>query len=156
SFKGAQPGRRWSPKNYNGKYYGAVTLKTALAKSLNAATVRLAGRIGIENIMETAKRLGIRSELQPYLPLALGASDVTLMEMVSAYSVFATGKKMDLMPFERIENRDGIVIEEPYPKYTEVLSEDVVNELKVMLGAVVREGTAVKAKELGVPVFGKT
>jgi penicillin-binding protein 1A len=156
SFKGAQPGHRWSPKNYDGKYHGAVTLKTALAKSLNAATVRLAGRIGVENIMETAKRLGIRSELQPYLPLALGASDVTLMEMVVAYSVFATGKKMSPMPFERIENRDGVVIEEPYPKYTEVLSEDVVNELKVLLGAVVREGTAVKAKELGVPVFGKT
>ena len=76
--------------------------------------------------------------------------------MVGAYSVFATGKKMNLMPLARIENRDGVVLEEAYPKYTEVLSEEVVNEMKVMLGAVVREGTAVRAKELGVPVFGKT
>jgi penicillin-binding protein 1A len=156
SFRGARPGQMWSPKNYDGKYHGTVTLKTAIAKSLNAATVRLAGRIGIDNIIDTAKKLGVKSELQPYLPIALGASDVTLMEMVGAYCCFATGKKISLIPYERIENRDGIVIEELYPHYEDVLSEETVEKLKVLLEAVVKEGTGVKAKELGRPVFGKT
>ena len=156
SFRGARPGQRWSPKNYDGKYHGTVTLKTAIAKSLNAATVRLASRVGIENIIDTAKKLGITAELQPYLPIALGASDVTLIEMVGAYCGLATGKKMRLIPYERIENRDGIVIDEVYPHFEEILKEDTVDKLKVLLGAVVREGTAVKARELGRPVYGKT
>ncbi len=156
SFRGARPGQMWSPKNYDGKYHGTVTLKTALAKSLNAATVRLAGRVGVDNIIDTAKKLGIRSELQPYLPIALGASDVTLMEMVGAYCAFATGKKISLIPYDRIENRDGIVIDELYPHFDDVLSEETVEELKVLLGAVVNEGTGVKAKELGRTVYGKT
>ncbi len=156
SFRGAKPGQIWTPKNYDGTYHGTVTLKTALAKSLNAATVRLASRVGIENIINTARELGIKSDLQPYMPLALGASDVTLSEMVNAYSVFATGKKLELIPYERIENRDKIIIDEIYPKQTEVLDENTVNELKILLGAVVKEGTATRAKNLGRPVFGKT
>ena len=68
SFAGAKAGQRWSPRNYDGKYYGSVTLRTALAKSLNAATIRLAAHVGIENVIEMAQRLGIRSTLQPYLP----------------------------------------------------------------------------------------
>lgn len=156
SFKGARPGQIWSPKNYDGKYHGTVTLRTALAKSLNAATVRLAGRVGIDNIIGTARKLGITSELQPYLPIALGASDVTLVEMVGAYCGFATGKKINLLPYERIENRDGIVVEELYPHFEEKLSDETVGNMKVLLGAVVQEGTAAKARELGRPVYGKT
>jgi penicillin-binding protein 1A len=156
SFKGASAGQVWAPKNYDGKYHGTVTLKTALAKSLNAATVRLASRIGVDDVIEMAKRLGIESPLQPYLPLALGASDVTLLEMVHAYSAFATGKKTDLISYNRIENRDKIVLEELYPKQTEVLDENIVHEMQILLGAVVSEGTATKAKELGRPVYGKT
>ncbi len=156
SFKGARPGQMWSPKNYDGKYHGTVTLRTALAKSLNAATVRLAGRVGIDNIIGTARKLGITSELQPYLPLALGASDVTLVEMVGAYCGFATGKKIKLLPYERIENRDGILVDELYPHFEEKLGDETVEKMKVLLGAVVQEGTGVKAKELGRPAYGKT
>jgi penicillin-binding protein 1A len=90
------------------------------------------------------------------LPLALGASDVTLIEMTQAYAIFATGKKMELIPYERLENRDKIVVEENLPKQTDVLDDRVVSELKEMLGAVVKEGTAVRAKELKRPVYGKT
>lgn len=156
SFRGARPGQMWSPKNYDGKYHGTVTLRTALAKSLNAATVRLASRVGVKDIIDTAQILGIRSPLQPYLPLALGASDVTLLDMVQAYSAFATGKKMELISYNRIENRDKIVLEELYPKQTEVLDGDTVKEMQILLGAVISEGTATKAKGLGRPVYGKT
>jgi penicillin-binding protein 1A len=155
SFPG-RPGQIWSPKNYDGTFHGAVTLKTALAKSLNVATVRLASTLGIDNIIETSRRFGITSDLKPYLPLALGASDVTLIEMVGAYSVFATGKKITLIPYERIENRDGIVIDEQYPRSEQVLDDGTVNEIRELLGAVVQEGTATKARSLGRPVYGKT
>lgn len=156
SFKGARPGQLWSPRNYDGEYHGAVTLKRALAKSLNTATVRLAGKIGIQTIIETSQELGIKSNLQPYLPLALGASDVTLMEMVNAYSVFATGRKSNIISYSRIENRDSIVIDAVYPKYTEVLDQNTAYGIKIMLAAVINEGTGVKAKELGRAVYGKT
>jgi penicillin-binding protein 1A len=146
----------WSPKNYDGKYHGVVTLRTALARSLNTAAVRLAGKVGLDNVIRTARDLGIRSDLQPYMPLALGASDVTLLEMTRAYAVFATGKLMELIPYERIENRDKIVIDEILPKQTDVLEEGVVKELRILLGAVVKEGTGTRAKELKRPVYGKT
>jgi penicillin-binding protein 1A len=156
SFKGARPGQMWSPKNYDGKYHGVVTLKTALAKSLNAATVRLAANLGIDNIIEISKKLGIRSELQPYLTLSIGASDVTLIDMVSAFSAFASGYRPKPNLYERILNRDGIIVEETKPDLQGLLNEEEKEEMKVLLKAVVEEGTAWKAKELKRSVYGKT
>ncbi|MEW6215145.1 MAG: PBP1A family penicillin-binding protein [Nitrospirota bacterium] len=156
SFRGAHHGEVWSPKNYDGKYYGLVTLKTALAKSLNAATIRLAERVGIANVIEIAQRLGIKSNLQPYMPTALGASDVTLMEMVFAYSTFATGTIIEPLTYERILNRDGVIIDETIPKAKEIVNKNVIEEMKIILNAVIKEGTAQKAKELGKTVYGKT
>jgi penicillin-binding protein 1A len=156
SFPGAKPGERWIPHNYDGKYYGPVSLKTALAKSLNCATVRLAADIGIDDIVEMARRLGIRSRLQRYLPLAIGSSDVTVIDMVSAYSAFASGQRTTITYYEKILNREGVVIKETKPVIEPELSEEDVHEMKILLKAVVDEGTAVKAKELKRPVFGKT
>ena len=156
SFKGSRPGQMWTPKNYDGKYHGVVTLRTALARSLNTAAVRLADKVGLENVIQTARDLGIRSDLQPYMPLALGASDVTLLEMTNAYAVFASGRKMELIPYERIENRDKIVIDEILPKQTALFEDGAVKELRILLGAVVKEGTGTRAKELKRPVYGKT
>jgi len=156
SFAGARRGERWMPKNYDGKYHGSVTLRTALAKSLNCATVRLAADMGIQSIMQMARRLGVRSKLEPYLPLAIGASDVTLMDMVSAYSTFATGYRPHPMLYEKITNRDGIVMEENQTVLDELLSEDDVKEIRILLKAVVEEGTAIRARELKRPLYGKT
>ena len=156
SFRGTQQGKVWSPKNYDGKYYGPVTLKKALAKSLNCATVRLASRLGMANVIETARKLGIKGDLQPYLPTALGASDVTLMELVSAYSTFATGRNIEPLTYEKILNRDGVVIEETRPKTEEVINTSAIEEMRIALDAVIQEGTARKAREIGRPVYGKT
>ena len=156
SFRGARPGQIWSPRNYDGKYNGTVTLKTALARSLNAATVRLTSRVGVDNVIATARKLGITTPLQPYMPIALGASDVTLLEMVGAYSTFANGRKPELIPYERIEDRDGVVVEEMNPRLSDLLEEGVVADMKKMLRAVVTEGTAVKAKSIERMVYGKT
>lgn len=156
SFKGAKHGEVWSPKNYDNKYLGSVTLQTALAQSLNAATIRLADKVGLHNIITTAKRLGIKSELQPYMSLAIGASDVTLKEIVSAYSAFATGYSAEPILYERILNRDGIVIDEIRPVLKYELDDNEVAEMKRMLRAVVEEGTAQSAKSINRPVYGKT
>jgi penicillin-binding protein 1A len=156
SFKGARPGHPWTPKNYDGKYYGAVTLKTALAKSLNTATVRLADRVGIDTIIETAQKLGIRSELQRYLPIALGASDVTLIDMVSAYCTIATGSHVKPILYELVMNKDGIRVDETKSEKDDLLSREDSEEMKKLLHAVVEEGTAQKAKELKRMLYGKT
>ncbi|MEW6571609.1 MAG: penicillin-binding protein 1A [Nitrospirota bacterium] len=156
AFRGAIPGQLWSPKNYDGKFYGVVTLRKALAKSLNNATVRLASHLGVDSIIETARSLGISSKLQPYLPLALGGSDVTLIDMVTAYSVFASGHRPKPLFYERILNRDGIIIEENRPALEELLSDRDYREIRILLKAVVEEGTAWQAKGLKRPVYGKT
>jgi penicillin-binding protein 1A len=156
SFPGSTPGHRWNPQNYDGTYHGSVTLKTALAKSLNVATVRLASHLGIKNVIKTAQRLGLKSTFQPYLPVAIGASSVTLIDIVSAYATFSSGSRADPLLYERILNRDGIIIEERKPVTKDLLSKEVVEQMKILLRAIVEEGTAWKAKEINRPVFGKT
>ncbi|MCC6347767.1 MAG: penicillin-binding protein, partial [Nitrospirales bacterium] len=156
SFPGARAGLTWSPRNYDGEYRGAVTLKRALALSLNTATVRLAHTVGIDNIITLARKCGIKSTLHPYLPLALGASDVTLLELTSSYGVFSSGRRMEPVSYERVLTREGISLEEVYPSSEEVLSPETVEKMRELLGAVVETGTAIKAQELGRPVYGKT
>jgi penicillin-binding protein 1A len=156
SFRGARPGHPWEPKNYEGEYHGEVTLKTALAESLNAATVNLADELGVRNIIDTARKLGIKTVLHPYLSIALGASDVTLMEMVSAYNVFATGKYVKPRLYDWIVDRNGISIREAKPETSEVVSHEDVELMRELLHAVVEEGTGRRARELKRTLYGKT
>ncbi|MBF0330280.1 MAG: penicillin-binding protein, partial [Nitrospirae bacterium] len=156
AFPGSRPNTIWSPKNYDGEYRGYVSMRTAIALSLNAATVRLADGVGIQKIIDLAKKSGIKSTLQPYLPIALGASDITPMELTAAYSVFSTGKKIDPVAYEKIMTRNGITVEEVFPSPEEVLSEETVKDMRYLLKSVVDSGTATKAKELKRPIYGKT
>lgn len=155
-FPGSKPGSKWAPKNYDGKFHGIITLKKAMALSLNTATVRLAHQVGVEKIIATARTLGIKSVMQPYLPIALGASDVTLMELTAAYGSFATGKKIEPLTYEKILNRDGLLIEEVFPYNKDIFSAEVVEGMRALLAEVVRSGTAAQAKSLKRPVYGKT
>ncbi|MBI3592605.1 MAG: PBP1A family penicillin-binding protein [Nitrospirae bacterium] len=155
-FAGARPNSTWSPKNYDNKYHGVVPLKTALALSLNTATVRLAHDIGLDKVIALAKRCGIKSTLQPYLPLALGASDVTLLDITAAYGVFATGRRVEPVTYEKILSREGIPVEEIHTYSEEILSQETVDKMKDLLRAVVESGTAVRAKEIPRMVYGKT
>jgi penicillin-binding protein 1A len=156
SFPGGRPNTLWSPKNYDGEYHGYVPLKTALALSLNVATVRLANDVGINSIIDIAKKCGIKSTLHPYLPLALGASDVTLLELTSAYGVFATGNRVEPITYEKIINRDGALLEESFPSSESILEPETVDKMKVLLRAVIEMGTATKAREIKRVVYGKT
>ncbi|MCS7202917.1 MAG: penicillin-binding protein 1A [Thermodesulfovibrio sp.] len=156
SFPGAVFGKSWSPKNYNNEYHGEVTLKKAIALSLNAATVRLASYVGIKKITEFAHQCGLNSKIHPYLSTALGASDVKLIELTQAYAVFATGKRIKPIFYRNITDSNGVVLEENKPEFEVLLSEEIVQKMKELLREVVVSGTAHKANNLGREVYGKT
>lgn len=156
SFPGAVQGKSWSPRNYNNEYHGEVSLRKAIALSLNAATVRLASKVGIKKIVEFAQQCGLSTKIHPYLSTALGASDVKPIELTQAYSVFATGKKIKPVFYEKITDHNGVVIEENKPEMQQILPEEVVNSMRELLREVVLSGTAQKAKELEKEVYGKT
>ena len=98
-------GFAWKPENYTEDFYGPITLRTALAKSRNAATIRVLSEIGLAPVRDMAKALGISSEMEMNLGLALGNSEVTLAELVRAYTAFATGGKV-IDPVFVLEVRD--------------------------------------------------
>lgn len=156
SFPGAVQGKSWSPKNYNNEYHGEVSLRKALALSLNAATVRLASQVGIKKVVEFAQQCGLKTKIHPYLSTALGASDVKPIELTTAYSVFATGKKIKPIFYEKITDHNGVIIEENKPEVETILPEEIVEQMRELLREVVISGTAQKARELQREVYGKT
>jgi len=150
------PDKIWIPHNYDNVYRGPVTLKTALKLSLNAATVNLAKQIGIENIIQTAHRLGIESKIYPFYSSALGASELTLMELVSAYAAFSHGFKVVPVCITKIVDKDQFAVIEPSGLKEKVINERSLEKIKEMLNAVVTEGTGAKARVLKRKVYGKT
>ncbi|HTX16858.1 MAG TPA: PBP1A family penicillin-binding protein, partial [Candidatus Baltobacteraceae bacterium] len=150
-------GLDYSPHNYDEKFEGRITLRRALADSRNVPAVRLLDRVGIENTIDLARKFGITSPLPPYLPLALGAADLTLIEHVSAFSVFPDdGIHIEPHFIRRVTSYDGNVLEEDRPNVTDVITPDVAHTMTAMLEDVVQFGTGVRAKELGRPSGGKT
>jgi penicillin-binding protein 1A len=152
-----QTGKEWQPENYTHRYYGPTTLRVALEQSRNVVAAKLLMRVGIRNVIDTARRMGITSVLSPYPSLALGSSEVTLLEMVSAYSIFANqGVLMEPIFVTKITDRNGKVLEENLGRAQEVLSESTAAVIVSMLKGVIERGTAKKAKVLNRPLAGKT
>ncbi|MGB7750950.1 MAG: PBP1A family penicillin-binding protein [Candidatus Acidiferrales bacterium] len=150
-------GQNYSPRNYDEKFEGRITLRRALADSRNVPAVRLLDHVGVQNVIELARKFGITSPLPPYLPLALGAADLTLMEHTSAFTVFPDdGIHIEPHYIKRVTSYDGAVLEEPRPKVNDVIPPDVARTMVAMLEEVVQFGTGVRAKELGRPSAGKT
>jgi penicillin-binding protein 1A len=150
-------GQVYSPHNYDDKFEGRITLRRALADSRNIPAVRLLAKVGISNMIDTARKFGITSPLPPYLPLALGAADLTLMEHTSAFSVFPDdGIHIEPHMIRRVTAYDGALLEEARPKVTDVTDPDVARTMVAMLEDVVQFGTGVKAKVLQRPTAGKT
>jgi penicillin-binding protein 1A len=150
-------GQDYSPKNYDEKFEGRITLRRALADSRNVPAVRLLAQVGIQHVIDMARRFGITSPLPPYLPLALGAADLTLMEHVSAFTVFPDdGIHIEPHTIRRVTTYDGALLEEAKPQITDVIQPDVARTMVAMLEEVVQFGTGVRAKELGRPTGGKT
>jgi penicillin-binding protein 1A len=150
-------GQAYSPHNYDERYEGMITLRRALAGSRNVPAVRLAEKIGINDVIQVARRFGITSPLPPYLPITLGAADLNLLEHVSAFTVFPDdGIRIDAHYIRRVTTYDGALLEEARPTIHDVLSPEVARSMVAMLADVVNFGTAVGAKALGRPSAGKT
>ncbi len=147
----------YSPKNYDDKFEGRITLRRALADSRNVPAVRLLDKVGVQNVIQLARKFGITSPLPPYLPLALGAADLTPLEHISAFTTFPDdGIHIEPHYIRRVTSYDGALLEEDRPKVTDVIPPEVARTMVAMLEDVVQFGTGIRAKELGRPSAGKT
>ena len=154
TISGGQP---YSPRNYDEKFEGTITLRRALAGSRNVPAVKLAEKVGINSVVETTKRFGITTPLPPYLPLALGSADMKLIEHVSAFTVFPDdGIRIDPHMIRRVTSYDGALLEEAHPSIHEVVSPEVARTMTAMLEEVIQFGTGIEAKALKRPAAGKT
>src|SRR5215470_10952457 len=147
----------YAPHNYDEKYEGTITLRRALAQSRNIPALKLADKVGIHTVEDYARKFGITSQLPPYLPVALGAAEITLIEQTSAYSVFPDdGVRMVPRLITKVTDYDGRTLEEDYPEVKDVISSRTARLMTSMLQGVVQHGTAVAATRMKVPLAGKT
>jgi penicillin-binding protein 1A len=145
------------PHNYDEKYEGTITLRRALAQSRNIPALRIADQIGIRTVEDYARRFGISSPLPPYLPVALGAAEMTLEEQTSAYSVFPNdGVRLAPRFIRKVSDYDGHILEEDYPDVKDVISSRTARLMTSMLEEVVQHGTGIAASKLKLPLAGKT
>jgi penicillin-binding protein 1A len=151
------PSGPYSPHNYDEKFEGLITLRRALAQSRNIPALKLANKVGIKNVIDYAERFGITSKLPPYLPVALGSAEITLMEQTSAYSVFPNdGVRVIPRYITRVTDYEGRVLEEDFPEVKDVISERTARVMTSMLREVVLHGTGIAASKLPFPAAGKT
>jgi len=157
--------RRWKPKNFGERFSGPITFRSALTHSVNIVTVKIAQDVGLDYIIDYAKRLGISSVLQNDLSMALGSSGISLFDLTKAYAIFANqGKIFKPIFIKKILDRDGNLLEENpplfYPRETsdgeQVLTPQTAFLMTYLLEGVVQSGTGWKAKALKRPVAGKT
>src|SRR5262245_7398335 len=148
----------WSPQNYDRKFEGIITLRRAIAQSRNIPAVKLLNRFGVEKEIEYVKRFGVTSpNLAPYLPMALGSAEVTLLEMTSAYSVFPNdGVRLAPRLVQRVTDYSGAVREENLVEVHEVIPQSTARAMVDLLRSVVDVGTAQRAKSLQRQIAGKT
>src|SRR6266702_4754645 len=148
----------WKPENYTHEYFGAVTLTQALAMSLNTVAIRLGLEVGPKNVVRTAHRLGISSKLEPNASIALGTSEVSVVELVGAYAPFANGG-FAVAPHvvTKIRNDKGkILYDRPTDQLGQVIEPRYVAMMTTMMRETLVSGTARKAEIPGWPAAGKT
>ncbi len=152
-------GEVYKPRNFSKTFHGAVSLRYALDKSINIPAVKLLQKLGGPAVIGMAHDLGIRSRLMPYLSLALGAQEVTLIELTSAFGVMAAeGIRAEPMAILKIVDRNGNILEEFREEREEVLTPQIAYMVTDMLSTVINEGTGRRARALGlrIPCAGKT
>ncbi len=147
----------YTPHNYDEKFQGTITFQRALAQSRNIPALKLADQLGIKTVIEYAHRFGITSNLPPYLPVALGSAEVTVLEQTSAYSVFPNdGVRVAPRYITKVTDYEGHVLEEDFPDVKDVVSSRTARLMTQMLREVVQHGTAISAASLKYPLAGKT
>jgi len=147
----------YAPHNYENDFKGAITLTTAFAESRNVPAVKLAARVGIRNVIDLAHRFGVTTNIPAYLPIALGAAEITLVQQVDSYSVFPNdGIRVTPRLIRKVQNYDGITLWEDRPEVSEVISQQTARSMMVLLEQVTRSGTGAAAAQLDHPLGGKT
>ena len=147
----------WKPKNFDEKFLGPTTMRTALVQSRNIVTIKILQEIGIDYAVSYAMNMGITSPLSKTLSLALGSSGVTLQELVNAYDVLANGgKKVTPFFIKKIVDRTGNVFEETIVKSEQVIDARIAFMTSYVMRDVVESGTGRRVKSIGRPVAGKT
>jgi len=147
----------WKPRNYEEKFHGPTLFRTALALSRNVVTIKILRDIGIDYVIEYARKLGIESELTRDLSLALGSSGLSLLELVRAYAIFDNqGYRVKPCFITKILDQDGNLLEENQPESEKVIEKSTAYIITNLLQGVVQHGTGWRAKALKRPVAGKT
>lgn len=150
-------GGAWTPRNYDGKYEGQITIKDAVAYSKNAAAVRLLEEVGISTVKEAIADLGIDAEIPDNLSIALGSSNMTLLDLVKGFSAFANGGyRIKPVFIRKIVDEDGNVLEENGIEKKRVIPEEIAQKMNQLLKGPVEYGTAKGATKIGYPIAGKT
>ena len=148
---------KWKPVNFEEKFYGPTSLREALAHSRNVVTVKLMQKIGIKSSIRLAKSLGISSNLEENLSIALGSSGITLYELTSAYSAFANmGTLIKPAAIRSIKSRNGEVLFTAVPETTHPITPGTAHIITSLMKSVIQNGTATKVRALKRPVAGKT
>jgi penicillin-binding protein 1A len=147
----------YTPHNYDEKFEGTITLRRALAQSRNIPALRLANTLTIKTVIDYAHRFGITSNIPPYLPVALGSAEITLIEQASAYSVFPNdGVRITPRYIKKVTDYEGRVLEEDFPDVKDVVSARTARIMTFMLQEVVQHGTGIAAARMKLPLAGKT
>jgi len=145
------------PHNYENDYKGAMTVANAFAESRNIPALKLAARVGIRKVIDVAHRFGVTSNIPPYLPVALGAVEITLQEQVASYAVFPNdGIRVAPHLIRKVSNADGIVLWQETPAVDEVLDQQTARTMMTLLRGVTEHGTGHAAAQLNHPLGGKT
>src|SRR5436190_44917 len=152
-------GQIYSPHNYDHKFQGPITLRWALEESRNIPAIRMMDTLGPKTVLDYAKRFGFAEDFPPYLPIALGAGDATLLEVTSAYTTFPNqGVRMKPFDVLTVKDRDGNLLEENRGEPADVIRADTAFVMTNLLRGVIVRGTAVRAADLARrwPIAGKT
>jgi penicillin-binding protein 1A len=147
----------YTPHNYENDYKGRMTLINAFAESRNIPALKLAARVGIHKVIDMAHRFGVTSNIPAYLPVALGAVEITLDEQVASYSVFPNdGLRVTPRLIRKVSNADGITLWEEPPAVNAVIDQQTARTMMILLQAVTAHGTGAAAAQLKHPLGGKT
>ncbi|HEV2133307.1 MAG TPA: PBP1A family penicillin-binding protein [Terracidiphilus sp.] len=147
----------YRPHDYEENFLGPITVTKAFAHSRNIPAIRLAARVGIHNVIDTAHRFGVTSDIPPYLPIALGAVGITLEQQVAAYAVFPNdGLRVAPRLMRSVQNAEGITLWQDPATVKQVVNRKTARTMMTLLEAVVQDGTGSVAAELDHPFGGKT
>jgi len=150
-------GKPWKPDNYDRKFRGPITYQQALEESINVATIKVQERIGIRRTVDVARRLGVESTLQENLSIALGTSDLTLLELTSAYGTLANqGSWVKPTAIRYVLDAQRKLLEENVPQGRQALQPDLAYVVTHMMKGTIERGTGQAAKALGRPAAAKT